>query len=310
MWLTLTLALSGAFGLPRAPGPEECLLPPLPNWAASGTQHAYPAWSPDGEWIVFNASPDINSDIYRVRPDGTDLARLTDSPTVDAHPAWSPDGRWISFDSLRDGDREGYVMTMNGCRQQNLTRHPAGDSPLAWSVEGEVLFNSARDGAPEQVFRASIVRDDETGWTLTDIRHLTRGDGPNQAPAWSPDGRRIAFESRRDGHREIYTMDADGANARNLSNNPAADMLPRWSPDGRWIMFVSNRDGDPEIYLMRPDGTEVSQLTRNTGFDHMASFSPDGRWIVFSSDRTGSYRLHVMRPDGGDVRPLIPQPAA
>ena len=66
-----------------------------------------------------------------------------------------------------------------------------------------------------------------------------------QAPAWSPDGRTIVFVSWRDGNGEVYAMDADGSEPRNLTQHPAKDVRPAWSPDGRRIAFVSRRDGNP-----------------------------------------------------------------
>ena len=84
------------------------------------------------------------------------------------------------------------------------------------------------------------------------------------APAWSPDGRKIAFASERDGNSEIYLMNADGSGQRNLTRNLAYDGDPAWSPDGRKITFVSNRDGRYEVYVMNADGSGQRSLTQGT----------------------------------------------
>ena len=68
-------------------------------------------------------------------------------------------------------------------------------------------------------------------------------------PVWSPDGKRIAFTSSRDGNYEIYLMDAGGGNVRNLTNHPAQDNYAAWSPDGRRLAFISNRDGAYNVYV-------------------------------------------------------------
>src|SRR5262245_8217964 len=81
-------------------------------------------------------------------------------------------------------------------------------------------------------------------------RNLTRNPAPDDDPAWSPDGRKIAFVGRRDGKPEVYVMNADGSGRRNLTRNPGRDRAPAWSPDGRTIAFQSERDRNLEIYVM------------------------------------------------------------
>ena len=80
------------------------------------------------------------------------------------------------------------------------------------------------------------------------VTRLTGNDAVDGSPSWSPDGRRIAFDSTRDGNREIYVMNADGSGVTRLTHNPADDGYPAWSPDGRHIAFDSDRDGNREIY--------------------------------------------------------------
>src|SRR5437773_823208 len=75
-------------------------------------------------------------------------------------------------------------------------------------------------------------------------RRLTRDWANDVLPDWSPDGRRIAFVSKRDGNSEVYVMNADGSGERRLTRNTADDAEPAWSPDGRTIVFESNRHGN------------------------------------------------------------------
>jgi Tol biopolymer transport system component len=98
-------------------------------------------------------------------------------------------------------------------------------------------------------------------------RRLTRNSADDAEPAWSPDGRSIAFESDRDGNFDVYLMNADGRELRKLTRNPAAGAEPGWSPDGRSIVFDSKREGNSEIYVMEADGSGPRRLTRNPAED-------------------------------------------
>jgi TolB protein len=107
----------------------------------------------------------------------------------------------------------------------------------------------------------------------------TKGDV--QTPAWSPDGRKLAFVSRRDGNSEIYVMNADGSDQENLTRQQASDSHPSWSRDGRKLAFVSRRDGNAEIYVMNADGSGLRNVTRTPWDDLDPAWSPDGRAIAF-----------------------------
>jgi TolB protein len=97
----------------------------------------------------------------------------------------------------------------------------------------------------------------------TDTRQLTRTPtGHSRAPFWSPDGRRAAFSSNRDGNEEVHVMDVDGSAVRNVTNHAAADIPNGWSADGEWLLFGSTRDRlGRDVYPMRPDGSGVTRLT-------------------------------------------------
>ncbi len=123
---------------------------------------------------------------------------------------------------------------------------------------------------------------------------------------------RIAFVSDRDRNSEIYLMDDDGKNQRNLTNHPDRDLAPSWSPDGTRIAFMSERDGNGEIYMMDADGGNQQNLTNNRAGDWNPSWSPDGKRIAFVSDRDGILDIHgfptseiyVMDADGKNPQNL------
>ena len=136
-------------------------------------------------------------------------------------------------------------------------------------------------------------------------------------PAWSPDGRRIAYVTDADGDYEIAVMNADGSGQRVLTKNRFGDLYPAWTPDSRRLVFLSDRvaegededEEEGELYSMRLDGTDVRQLTSNEAGESRAVVSPDGTHIVYSTwvddGAPGLCRLYVMAIDGTGARPLV-----
>lgn len=113
----------------------------------------------------------------------------------------------------------------------------------------------------------------------------------------------ILFTSTRDGNWEVYTMNADGSNQRNLSNHKAADYGLGWSPNGKYILFYSNRDGNEDIWRMDADGDNPINLTKHPAGERAAAWSPNGKEIVFISDRDSVEReLYMMNTDGSNQR--------
>lgn len=128
------------------------------------------------------------------------------------------------------------------------------------------------------------------------------------AAIWADTGI-IAFASNRDGDFEIYLMNGDGTNVRQLTDNSADDRAPEWSPDGSYITFVSDRDGRrPSIYVMDADGRNVRRLTRSAEADLWPSWSPDGDRIVFNTERDDNFEIYSIRADGTDLHQLTNTP--
>ena len=183
------------------------------------------SWSPGGKRIAFVSDRDGNSEIYVMDNDGQNPQRLTDNPADDHSPSWSPDGKRIAFVSDRDGNNEIYVMDTDGGNLQNLTNNPTADDGPSWSPDGKHI-------AFERHWKIYVM--DANG---RNPRKLTKDVGAkdvggliNFNPSWSPDGKRIAFASLgRNGKADIYVIDADGQNPRQLTNNPLAfDYEPAW----------------------------------------------------------------------------------
>ena len=220
----------------------------------------------------------------------------------------------ITFVSHRDGNPEIYVMDADGDNQRRLTNNRHEDWNPSWSPDGKrIAFSSNRDGhVIDGLPTHEIYVMDADGGNQ---QNLTNDPNNDWEPSWSPNGKRIAFASRRDGNSEIYVMDADGSNQQNLTENRHDDRNPSWSPDGKRIVFSSVREGHfetkfgitDEIYVMDDDGMNQQRLTENRRYDWSPVWSPDGKRIAFSSDRKGdlqNFEIYVMDADGGNEQRL------
>ena len=120
---------------------------------------------------------------------------------------------------------------------------------------------------------------------------------------------KIAFDSNRDGNRELFLMNADGSNQTRLTNNNSDEFHPSLSPDGSTIAFVSNRDGNTEIYIMNLDDSTQTRLTNNFSEDWLPLWSPDGSKFLFCSNRDGNWEIYVMNSDGSNQTRYTNHPA-
>ena len=116
---------------------------------------------------------------------------------------------------------------------------------------------------------------------------------------FSPDEKRMVFQSDRSGDSEIWACDSDGLNPVQLTSLRAHTGSPRWSPDGESIAFDSNKEGQFEVFVMSANGAGAKRLTNNPALDAVPSWSRDGKRIYFASDRSGRFEIWKVSRDGG-----------
>ena len=183
-------------------------------------QNFLPAWSPDGSRLAFTSNRDGNAEIYVVNRDGSGLRRLTHHLEIDVTPTWSPTGNQIAFTSNRSGNPMIYVINADGTGLRRVSPESRCDRPT-WSPApfNEIAY-AAQNGPGYDI----KVFDFATRTTRT----ITDGIGTNESPAFSPNGRHIAFTSTRTGKEQIFLIDRDGKNLRQVTR-AGANRYPNWS---------------------------------------------------------------------------------
>jgi len=197
-------------------------------------------------------------DIYTARADGSRRKRLTSFGVYTAEGVLSPDGRKIVFTSLKDGDLDIYVMNVDGSGLRQLTHQVGYDGGPWWSPDGkQIVYRAYHPANPTELK------------TYSDL---------------------LAQRLVRPNKMDLWLMDADGGNQRQITHLGAASFGPSWTADGKRIIFSSNHHTDPklgnfDLFLIKPDGTGLEQVTTAPTFDGFPMFSPDGKKIVWASNR-------------------------
>src|SRR5947209_5996033 len=295
--------------------------------------------------------------LWMVSTKGGDAIPLTAEGVSSSHPRWSPDGKYLVFLSARNGGKnQVWLLDRRGGEAQKLTDAAQGVNDFEWSPDSTRLVLILQDPKPEDLEAAKekdkdkpaapakpktpppfVVdrlqfKEDTVGYLDRRRTHLyvfdvvskkstqvTSGDFDDSEPAWSPDGKSLAFASNhstpdpdRNFNSDIWVVAANntdkGAHLTQITTNPGPDRSPAWSPDGKWIAFISEIDMKAMIYAthhlaMAPSsGGEAKVLT--LAFDRSIRrprFSADGRSIYFIADDDGTENLCRIGVTGGEV---------
>ena len=286
--------------------------------AITGVECAKASPSDGGGDLVFvsdwRGEPNGGLNIYRMDANGHGpVEKLTDLPGDNVMPAWSSDGTEIAFvhsDLL--GIPTVYRMGADGEGETPLTSDLLFNTDPTWFPGGQrIIFSRSED------IYAMIL--DLGGDPTGKLTRLTRNASAERQPSVSPNGRKIAFTSDRDGDFDVYVMKARPESRTNrpvkLTQNTTFDLAPDWSPDGTMIAFSSGDDGAREVYVMKaaPQNDDTNRpinLTGNAANDSDPAWSPDGTMIAFTSDRSGNDEIWRINADGTDPTNLTNSPSS
>jgi Tol biopolymer transport system component len=322
----LLLLAIGGFAI--SPAPDDSLRLPEEKHLANikqlsfGGENAEAYFSPDGKQLIFQSTRDEHGcdQIYTMNIDGSNVKMISNGEGRTTCAYFLPNGRRVLYSSTYMGSKScpqrpdfsrGYVWAVypsfdiftakpDGSDVQRLTATPGYDAETTISRDGKLVFTSMRDGDLD------IYTMDANG---KNVRRLTNELGYDGGPFWSYDGKQIVFRAHhpttekdkadylsllkdnliRPTTLEIWVMNSDGSNKRQLTNNGKANFAPYFFPDGKRIIFASNM-ADPrgrnfDLYKVNVDGSGLDRITFNETFDGFPMFSPDGKKLVFASNR-------------------------
>jgi dipeptidyl aminopeptidase/acylaminoacyl peptidase len=299
--------------------------------------------------------------LWMISTHGGDPIPMTAEGVSSSHSRWSPDGKYLAFLSARNaGKAQVWLLNRLGGEAVRLTETVQGVNDFEWSPDSTRLVLVLQDPKPEDIESAKEkdkdkekpaakpktpppyvidrlqFKEDTVGYLDHRRTHLyifdvaskkttqiTSGDYDDNEPAWSPDGKSLAFTSNRSApdpdrnyNSDIWVVAADntdkGAHLTQITTNPGPDRQPTWSPDGKWIAFVTQTDIKDMIYathhlaIAPSTGGEAKVLT--LAFDRSIRrprFSPDGHYIYFTADDDGTHNLCRIAVTGGEItRPI------
>lgn len=218
------------------------------------------AYSPDGSRVAFVYGPNGLTDVLKVTDSAGTPHDLVGHGAQTAaggisSPTWTPDGTTIAYIGMDSNYNAQAIYTINA---------GGGTESRFFAARGNESFRGLAWGKTWIAFVSNLTGAHEI-WRLNSDgsgpMQLTNDNRENGSPAWSPDGKSLAYYSKQaDGSYQIMVMNADGSDKRKLTNT-ANNWSPTWSPDGNWIAFASSRGGRLDVYIMDKNGNNVQPLT-------------------------------------------------
>ena len=240
-------------------------------------------------------------EIYMMDYDGYNQQAFTRNGSSNLFPNWAPDNSKLAFVSYRTGQPEINIYSITtGSRLPFPIFNTLASTPAISPSGTEIAFSlrSIRPLGDPDIFISKL--------DGSSRRNLTNNPAIDTSPTWSPEGRRIAFVSNRQGSGgQIYYCDIDGSNLQRIIKEGGDADSPAWSPDGKWIAFhwKPRLSINYDLFLYEVGSGNIRQLTSNAGSNESPSWAPDGQHLAFESDRTGTKQIYILLL--GEDEPLM-----
>jgi Tol biopolymer transport system component/DNA-binding winged helix-turn-helix (wHTH) protein len=257
-----------------------------------------PVFSPDGKSIAFmriigEGAPDV----YTVAVSGGFVRQLTFDKAAVFGFTWSADGKKIIFSSHRDGGQSLWAVPVAGGEPERLPVGGAAATDPAISRKGDRLAYT-QGTIHSNLWSIALSKDGSN--VIESPGQFLVSAAYNSGPQFSPDGKRLAFVSRRSGYNEIWTCDAANCSEpQQLTFLKVVSGMPRWSPDGKQIVFDSRPTGHSRVMMISAEGGSPIPITDGKTEDKIPSWSPDGKFVYFSSNRSGASQIWKVPASGG-----------
>lgn len=296
-----------------------------PRQYTGGEKDSTPRWSPDGTRLAFVSNRSGSNQLWVLHRQGGEAHQLTKIKGDCSNPVWSPDGRYLAF--VAKLPPEGIKPEAKDEEEKDLFKKFNKDvkviTRLWYKLDGVGYFDEKRS-------HICVIPVSPEGTPAGEPRQLTSGDFDHKDPAWSPDGRYLAFVANRrpdaDWHpatADLHIIPVEGGEIRTLTSSNLAAAAPAWSPDGRTIAFIANDPEEsgydnPEIYLVLVEGGQPRCLTyhldrawANEAISDLLgpagaalTWSPDGQSLYYFASEAGRVNLYRIDVASGEAQPL------